>query len=369
MSFSRILRYSRYGLSLLSLFFSAGASTARAGSLQTNPVVFVHYDYMVSADGHSHAPLKASLDQVVEAYRKHGITLVIDPQHTAIPQVGTTMFPAGQPAPDRVDFGVLKATYFHPKDKRAWHYAIFANDVSYFGDPVGGAAELPGYDFVVAGTTIDAVAGIPQARILLEGGLFMHELGHNLDLRHGGATNFPENKPNYISVMSGLYTAGISTSPVPGTLTKPFSHRVDYSDRVLPTLDESALNEFAGVGTGNGDIIRWMANSRATGFFFPNLRSPGIGPIDWDLSGTIDNSEEWDINLDFISGPESNSPQYWIFRGFDDWSHIRAFINSPRYQMGLVTPVLPADPCPSKDTLIQNALSDFDDAAPAAPQR
>lgn len=305
---------------------------------------------MVRADGHSHAPAPESIDNVVDAYWKHGLMLVIDPQHTAIPEVGTTFFPGGANGQaDSVDFSELKAAYFHPRDHRAWHYMIFANEVSYDGFLAGGAAELPGYDFVVSGAQVDAIAGIPDVRPLVEGGLFMHELGHNLDLHHGGDTDAPY-KPNYMSVMGYLYISGIATSPVPGTLTRPFSHRLDYSDRVLPPLDESALNEYAGVGTGDGDIVRWMAQSRATGFFYGNLRAPGIGPIDWDLSGSLDSSEEWDIDFDFISGPD-NTPPYvewkpWILTGFDDWSHIKEFVNAPEYRLGEVRRGLPRHPCP-----------------------
>ncbi len=314
-------------------------------------VIWVHYDYMVGADGHSHEPLRESIQNVVDAYRNHGLTLIIDPRHTAIPETTTTFFPAGPSGvPDSVDFNVIKAAYFHPVDARAWHYALFAHDVLYFGTPVSGAAELPGYGFVVSGSAIDAVAGILEGRILLEGGIFMHELGHNLGLRHGGDTD-QLYKPNYMSVMNYSYLNGIATSPVPGTLMGPLTHRVDYSDRVLPTLDESNLDEFSGVGAGDGDIVRWMGFNRRTGIFFPNLRAPGMGPIDWDLSGTIDSSEEWDLNFDFTSGPD-NAPPYneskpWLLTGFDDWSQVRAFVNSPRYRAGQVIRSLPASRCPS----------------------
>ena len=67
----------------------------------------------------------------------------------------------------------------------------------------------------------------------------MHEIGHNLGLRHGG--NVDVNcKPNYLSVMSYSFQFAnlVGTRPL------------DYSRSVLGTLDESHLNEGYGVSAG-----------------------------------------------------------------------------------------------------------------------
>src|SRR5262249_29206298 len=64
----------------LSAAFGGGA--ARADAMQH---VWVHYDYMVAADGTSYAPDPRGIALVVQAFAAHGIDLHVDSQHTAIP--------------------------------------------------------------------------------------------------------------------------------------------------------------------------------------------------------------------------------------------------------------------------------------------
>lgn len=69
-------------------------------------------------------------------------------------------------------------------------------------------------------------------------GTFMHELGHNLGLGHGGQddVNF---KPNYISIMN--YSFQLAGLP-----TEANKHIIDYSTLNLGTLNEHSLNENSG---------------------------------------------------------------------------------------------------------------------------
>src|SRR5262249_34842068 len=80
-----------------------------------------------------------------------------------------------------------------------------------------GQAEINGNDFIVSlGHFYNDQGATPT--IFSLGGTFMHELGHNLGLHHGGGTSAPgtpciapdcENgplyKPNYLSVMNYQY--------------------------------------------------------------------------------------------------------------------------------------------------------------------
>jgi hypothetical protein len=71
-------------------------------------------------------------------------------------------------------------------------------------------------------------------------GAFIHELGHNLGLRHGGNDHL-NHKANYLSVMNYFW----STT---GVWRDNSQRHFDYSRFVVNTLDESALNEQSGLG-------------------------------------------------------------------------------------------------------------------------
>ena len=137
---------------------------------------------------------------------------------------------------------------------------------SYAGFPASsGIAELPGNDFMVTlgGKTaawIAAAGGMRPA----EAGTFMHELGHNLDLRHGGFEDAPNCKPNYQSVMT--YTRQVPYIDP----TRP----LDYSRELLPPLNESALDEPDGVGGATGNVVFGVNGAARV--------ASAAGPIDWN---------------------------------------------------------------------------------------
>jgi hypothetical protein len=301
-------------------------------------VVVLHYDYLV-ADNHTHDPevvAPGAIQEFVKAFADHGIAVIIDPHHTAIPEsvlsaiyFPTLVFGAGNcgGAPGFVNFYDVKAAYYHPKHPRT-HYVIFGHTIVSTAaegecDPsaFSGFAELPGQNFVIAMTQL-VFAGTPASfQSFVVASAVMHELGHNLGLHHGGGigifgddTNF---KPNYISVMnynhifSGIPEAdavgsanlrscnrdrdcsGDGGSCIDlGTLDVPAKAclRLDYSSHLLPTggntpgaLNERDLNELAGLGSGTSDM-----------FFFTDGQcrfqmAPSTGPVDWDGDGSPTN--------------------------------------------------------------------------------
>ncbi len=66
---------------------------------------------------------------------------------------------------------------------------------------------------------------------------FVHELGHNLGLRHGGHENL-NRKPNYPSLMNYAYDVSFNGSPL--TLQDTL---IQFSPGILPDLDEPELSE------------------------------------------------------------------------------------------------------------------------------
>lgn len=99
-------------------------------------------------------------------------------------------------------------------------------------DQFGGEGEIGGNDFILFNR---------------DAGSLMHELGHNLNLRHGGFQDEPNCKPNYVSIMN--YDLQFGIPRVGGGTVLDFSpprRTVDGTSRgtgPLPDLRENALTE------------------------------------------------------------------------------------------------------------------------------
>ena len=95
-------------------------------------------------------------------------------------------------------------------------------------------------DFIVSlGATENGVGNV-----LEQAGTFMHELGHNLGLSHGGCVATPlrceENtyKPNHLSVMNYFFQ-------MRGLFVNGLDGMMDYASVALPNLDEAHLPRMA----------------------------------------------------------------------------------------------------------------------------
>ena len=176
----------------------------------------------------------------------------------------------------------------------AYRYCIFAD--TFAQSPYSGIAELPGNDFFVSlggWTTPGGTAG-------QQAGTFMHEFGHTLGLRHGGGDNI-NFKPNYHSVMSYAF----QTPHFPGW--QPV-----YSTQTLPTLDESDLDETAGIGGSVATPVRVGPVPAAV------VRMGG--PVDFNRDGVADDvGVVADLNHTRAAFPSSPGD---LLRGFDDWQAI-----------------------------------------------
>jgi hypothetical protein len=369
----RSARVGHLGLVMLLLLLGLGltsqmVSRSTQAAPTTNPhrTIYVHYDYMVAPD-HSDAPDPAGIQLVVDAFARHGIALVIDPEHTAIPEhkvitFHTTLDPrcAG---PDAVDFFALKQQYFH-QTHPVEHYAIFGyySGTDSFDDfqncrqfPTdgivdlpqpcqSGMSELPGANFVISlgcarwdDLNFPDVFPIPQRLwTLAEAGIFMHELGHNLGLHHGGDDDISY-KPNYLSVMNYSYQFGIGRADQLGSnVGDPALTYLDYSEQVLPKggntpgyLDSANLNELAGLGSGTADLFSYTDTHCG-----PHTAASN-GPVDWNGDGSID-SFHASANLNYLNQIIESfytdftchqPPKQVLMKGFDDWAEIRALLD------------------------------------------
>lgn len=150
-------------------------------------------------------------------------------------------------------------------------------------------------------------------------GTFMHELGHNLGLNHGGGDEV-NRKPNYLSIMNYAFQGGIPQMPVGGVAQPP---RFDYSRQILPSLDETNLDEAMGI-QGPIDLM--------TSYTCPTGRTetvPAFGSIDWNCDPATATSSTLDINDDrWCILPGGNDLLDSNASSSDHVSDLRSFISA-----------------------------------------
>lgn len=247
--------------------------------------IYVEMDYMVREDASNGlGPNQTVLDGIVDVFAKAPRT---NPDGTTGIDIHLEM---GNEVPYDADlnprvteFYALKDTYFDSQKSPVYHYMIWAN--GYSGSSSSGFSfDIPASDFIVTlGLWNGANGGTDEQKI----GTFIHELGHNLGLKHGG-TDHVNYKPNYISVMNYLFQiGGIQT---PGGVT------FDYQRYDLPDVDENALSEPDGLNAGP----EWSGYK--TYYYCLNgfsIVETDMAPIDWNCDGNpISEALAGDINTD-----------------------------------------------------------------------
>ncbi len=149
------------------------------------------------------------------------------------------------------DVDMLKKQHFVPAHRqRIFHYAVFANALG-SGLHRSGLARgrgRPGADFIVTLGTRTT----PGGTTLEQAGTFMHELGHNLGLHHGGGDGVNQ-KPNYLSIMNYSFQVSGLLSP------NGQQRQIDYSRVALPSLDESSLDENDGIKDPVKHLTTWSS--------------------------------------------------------------------------------------------------------------
>ncbi|MDH5410648.1 MAG: hypothetical protein OEY16_04605 [Alphaproteobacteria bacterium] len=90
-------------------------------------------------------------------------------------------WPGGNPILPCTSLREVKRAHFRPERNKIFHYAVFG---SYSPAGSGGMAKVGGWDFVVTSWRDAAWNG--EAGVIAKASTFVHELGHNLNLRHSG---------------------------------------------------------------------------------------------------------------------------------------------------------------------------------------
>lgn len=200
-------------------------------------------------------------------------------------------------------FYSVKGTNFDSERRWIFRYGLSAQPGTGFG---GGWGERGGNDFIEYNH---------------DGGTIMHELGHNLNLAHGG--NVSSNcKPNYVSVMNYDNQFGIQQSG--GGIILDFSPPRFAGGRgvaPLPSLTENNLNE-ATILDGTDAANRFIFTD-ATG---AKVQNPLNATVDWNGDGDTADSG-LTVNIDDNAsggGPAAcdNGSSSSTLNGYDDWTNI-----------------------------------------------
>jgi uncharacterized repeat protein (TIGR01451 family) len=302
------------------------------GSDPCRKTIAVEIDYMedLSPGGHSHRPRADSVQDAKDMFnnapgypavnpcpytgfptRNSGINLIVEIDQRLAEEPLISAFPY---------LDNIKTTHFNEAKSPYFHYNIWGHLYQeYLGS--AGYAERPGNDFLVTlGSGVNQVGDRLQ-----QASTFAHELGHNLNLTHGGSDLDEEVncKPNYLSVMNYIFAFGL-TSTSGGTTTTT----IDYSREVLPLLNESRLLENRGISDGQF-ITYWNDGNGITRSGLGNLA------LDWNGNLNIDTSPV-SANLNQITENGCDSPELDLLNGFNDWNNILfKFTNHKNFEDGI----------------------------------
>ncbi len=279
------------------LYGSGGVDLRYYGADPKKKDVFVELDYYPGLQ-----PMQAALDRVTAAFASApvsnpdgstGIALhLVLSQQVAAADVDLDLNPAW------TDFDVIKAKYFPARRAPFFHYALIANQYD-SGGSSGLSRGIPGHDFMVTMGNWSTPGGTEQQ----QAGTIMHELGHNIGLRHGGNENM-NYKANYLSLMSYAYQLrGLRVDGTDGVL--------DYSRVRVASASESSLSEisaFAPAGTTTeADLARYgvrIGTTLRTGTASGNLDFNGNGVIQASLIAQDLNNDG--DTLDLISASQND---------------------------------------------------------------
>jgi hypothetical protein len=241
------------------------------------------------------------------------------------------------------DFRKIKDAYADPARHAAYHYAVFAQTIRN-STGTGVSFHINGHDFAVT------LGHAEHPSDLMVAGTFMHELGHNLGLHHGGKRHI-DLAPNYLSVMNYLYqNKGLvrKVKGKPKTNGKVVYHEqdeplepgyeafIDYSRFRLQEISEWTYAESTGLSPLRASerailaeygIRRCMA--RGAVWYDPTRG------VDYDLDGDI-SSEVFDRDLNCDGGGEifPESQNDWEVLKFDGAGSIGDADSWEQYRAG-----------------------------------
>jgi len=188
-----------------------------------------------------------------------------------------------QPAESQTD--AIKNANFSASRRAVFHYMLWADDYDNSCSS-GNAFAIPNDTFIVTMGPKCSWTVTENMNV----GTFIHELGHDLGLTHGG-TDSVNYKPNYLSVMNYFF----QFDGVPRTTGSSW---FSYSTFAPPALNETSLRESVGLNTSTASTwkTKWKCPNGTT-------RTSGAANagIDWNCDGDTVDTTSADINDDNTS--------------------------------------------------------------------
>ncbi len=314
----------------------AGLDLYAMGARVNQRDIFVEIDFMQSND-EGVKPQREALDMIVAAFAKQNIALHFDvgttfsssfslasynlgAANSQVPFAKSITIPSESYAlGSKANFYDYKAEYMDLRRLGIFHYALFANSFNEDGGAgPSGLAELNGNDLIVTqgGWNLNKKSEENKNMLInFQAGTLMHELGHNLGLRHGGFEN-QNNKPNYLSVMNYQYQLfGIGAS------------QANVGDRYY------AYRRWRGFGTEK-DICDLTFSPCSTSFKldFSDGSSADLNEAQLNESMGLGRQQAW---LDFDNSGHNNRPSFdvnanqetSILKDHNDWANIQLSFN------------------------------------------
>jgi uncharacterized repeat protein (TIGR01451 family) len=252
------------------------------------------------------------------------------------------------------DFYITKENNFNLNRRSVFRYAISGDPADSF-PCAGGRGEIGGNDFIEYNH---------------DGGTIMHELGHDLNLRHGGFEDH-NCKPNYVSVMNYDDQFGIQRNGG-GVILDYSPPRIDFNGKArgvapLPSLVEDNLDEPFILDAS--DTMNQFVFANASGQKIPNSLNV---PPDWNNDGDppFETNLTVDIDIPGANGQPAKCAKNLMapplfppgtLLGSDDWSKVslpfRGFGDSDG---GAINPVDEPEPTLHELNLLQQELNTTD---------
>ncbi|MCB9124674.1 MAG: choice-of-anchor L domain-containing protein [Caldilineaceae bacterium] len=313
--------------------------------------IFVEIDYMVEYTGtndigHTHQPIASAIADVVSAFASApvtntdgttGIRLHVDYGKNAPLTYGITTTSGSTPtwgALSRSDaitetanlgetvgqygyswaaFDQIKQTHFSPGRAAVFHYSMWIHKLAESFGKTSGYSRNPSdfdsgaSDFIVSlGGWRTSNVGGPWD----QAGTFMHELGHNLGLRHGGTEEY-NYKPNYLSVMNYAFQFD-------GLIKNSSQGNFDYSRFKLPDLNEPSLDEAASLITTTATTdtygTYWFCGAQLI-----TSTNTLTSPVDWNCDSVISTTVAANVNAGWNDQPDA---QESLLKGASDWDRL-----------------------------------------------